>query len=76
MFGTLFMLVLGLDLISAVSAVAATLGNIGPGLGLVGPALNYALIPAPGKVLLTGLMLLGRLELFTVLVIMSRTFWR
>ncbi len=74
--GTMYMLGLGLDMISAVSAVAATLGNIGPGLGTVGPMLNFALIPWSGKILLTFLMLLGRLEIFTVLVILSPSFWR
>lgn len=73
---TLYLLGLGMDMVSAVSAVAATLGNIGPGLGSVGPMLNYALIPASGKVLLTFLMLLGRLELFTVLVCFAPAFWK
>ncbi|MGE5579717.1 MAG: TrkH family potassium uptake protein [Bacillota bacterium] len=74
--GTLYMLGLGMDMVSALSAVAATLGNIGPGLGSVGPMLNYALIPASGKAVLTFLMLLGRLELFTVLVCFAPAFWR
>lgn len=74
--GTMFMLGLGLDMTSAVSSVAATLGNIGPGLGAVGPAQSYALIPVLGKILLTFLMLLGRLEVFTVLVTLAPSFWR
>ena len=67
---------LGLDLETAISAVAATLGNVGPGLGGVGPALNYAWLPAAGKVLLIICMWLGRLELFTVFMIFSPRFWR
>jgi len=67
---------LGLNLETSISAVAATLGNVGPGLGLVGPALNYADLPGAAKVILTICMWLGRLELFTVLVILSPRFWR
>ena len=58
----------GLDLVSAFTASAACLGNIGPGFGLVGPAQGYALVPAPAKLILVGLMIVGRLELYAVLV--------
>jgi trk system potassium uptake protein len=64
------------DLVTAATSVAATLGNIGPGLAAVGPAETFAFIPAPGKLLLTVCMLLGRLELFTVLVLFMPSFWR
>jgi len=67
---------LGLDLETAISAVAATLGNVGPGLGGIGPALNYAWLPAMGKVVLIICMWLGRLELFTVFMIFSPRFWK
>ncbi len=67
---------LGLDLETSFSAVAATLGNVGPGLGGVGPGLNYAWLPAAGKGLLIVCMWLGRLELFTVLMIFWPRFWR
>lgn len=67
---------LGLDLVSACSAVAATLGNVGPGLMVVGPTLTYGPIPALGKWVLSACMLLGRLELFTVLVLFVPDFWR
>lgn len=67
---------LGLDVETSISAVAATLGNVGPGLGGVGPASNYAWLPAAGKVILTICMWLGRLELFTVLMIFSPRLWR
>lgn len=64
------------DLVTAFSSVAATLGNIGPGLGAVGAGENYAAIPVPGKAILTFCMLLGRLELYTVLVLLVPGFWR
>jgi trk system potassium uptake protein TrkH len=67
---------LGSDFETSVGAVAATLGNIGPGIGGVGPALNYAEIHTVGKWFLSFLMLVGRLELFTVLVLFSPIFWR
>jgi trk/ktr system potassium uptake protein len=58
------------------SAVAATLNNVGPGLSVLGPADNYAGFSQPGKALLTLLMLLGRLELFAILVLFVPSFWR
>jgi trk system potassium uptake protein TrkH len=67
---------LGLDLETSLSAVAATLGNVGPGLGGVGPASNYAWLPGVAKALLIGLMWLGRLELFTVFMVFLPRFWR
>lgn len=76
--GTFVMSLLGLDFVTSLGAVAATLGNIGPGIGLVGPgdALNFAQVPDAGKWFLSFLMLLGRLELFTVLMLFSPFFWR
>jgi trk system potassium uptake protein TrkH len=73
---SLIMSLLGLDLVTATSSVVAALGNIGPGLGLVGPVLNYADVPAAGKLVLSFCMLLGRLELFTVMVLLVPSFWR
>lgn len=64
----------GVDLVTAFSAVTATLTNLGPGLGEV--ANNYAKLDNNGKWILSFTMLLGRLELFTLLVLFSRTFWR
>ena len=75
-FGVLVMAGLGLELDTAVGAVAATLGNVGPGIGTVGAVENYSHIPAVGKWALSILMLIGRLEIFTVLVIFTRHFWR
>jgi trk system potassium uptake protein TrkH len=74
--GTFAMSAMGLDLVTAFGAVAATLGNIGPGLGGVGPTDNYANIPLIGKWLLSFFMLAGRLEVFTVIILFSPSFWR
>ena len=73
---TIFMTILGLDLVSAFASVAATLGNIGPGLGSVGPTDNYLHIPTIGKWILSFCMLAGRLEIYTVLVLLTREFWK
>lgn len=75
-FGTLVMGALGLDLVSAFSAAASCVGNIGPAFGTVGPAENYAHIAVAGKWVLSLLMIAGRLEIFTVLVLLSPRFWR
>ncbi len=74
--GILIITALGIDLISAISAVAACLGNIGPGFGIVGPASNYSTIPGAGKLVLTICMLMGRLEIYTILVFFSHRMWR
>ncbi len=66
----------GLDLVTTTSAVASSIGNIGPGLGAVGPAANYAGLPGLVKWLLSGLMIVGRLEIFPVLVLFTRDLWR
>jgi trk system potassium uptake protein TrkH len=74
--GSVCMAMMGLDMITAMGAVATSLGNIGPGLGFVGPVNNFANIPDGGKWLLSFLMLVGRLELFTVLILFTPYFWR
>ena len=74
--GSTVMMLIGLDASSAIGATAATIGNIGPGIGKVGPVDNYAFIPHGGKWILSFLMLLGRLELFTVLILFSPAFWK
>ncbi len=73
--GSLVMALLGLDFETSIGSVATCLGNIGPGLGNVGPVDNFAEIPAVGKWVLSFLMLLGRLELFTVLILFTPYFW-
>jgi trk system potassium uptake protein TrkH len=65
-----------LTLATSASAVASALGNIGPGLGEVGPASNYATVPVAGKWLLSVLMIIGRLEIFPVLLLFTRDLWR
>ncbi len=75
-FGVLFMSNLGLDIITSIGSVAATIGNIGPGLGNVGPVDNYAHIPTVGKWFLSFLMLVGRLEIYTVIILFTKTFWK
>lgn len=72
----LVMASLGLDMISALSSVAASIGNIGPGLGIVGPVKNYLDIPFVGKWVLVLCMLLGRLEIYTVIVLLTPEYWR
>ncbi|HBE41694.1 MAG TPA: potassium transporter, partial [Bacteroidales bacterium] len=57
-------------------AVAATLGNVGPGLGLIGPMYNYANMPEISKVIFSLLMIIGRLEITILFIIFSRSFWR
>ena len=74
--GILVMSAMGLDFLSALGSVIASISNIGPGLGSVGPTDNYAHIPTAGKWFLSFLMLVGRLELYTVLILFSPAFWR
>ena len=62
--------------VSGGAAVITCLNNIGPGLGTVGPTDNFAGVPALGKLLLSVLMVMGRLELFTVFVLFLPSFWR
>ena len=64
------------ELVTIVTSVAATLNNIGPGLGLVGAVENYAFFNVPSKWLLSLFMVLGRLELYTILVLFVPRFWR
>ncbi|MCH1491409.1 MAG: TrkH family potassium uptake protein [Luminiphilus sp.] len=70
----LLMLATGLDFMSAFSATAAAMNNLGPGLGSV--ANNYAMVSETGKIILCVAMLLGRLEVFTLLVLFTPAFWR
>jgi trk system potassium uptake protein len=66
----------GLDFDTAIGAAATSLGNVGPGIGKVGPVDNFAWLPDGVKWILSFLMLLGRLELFTILVLFTPFFWR
>ena len=67
---------MGMDLVSACGAVATSLGNVGPGIGSVGPADTFASVPSAAKIFLSVFMLLGRLELFTILVLFTPYFWK
>jgi len=72
--GTIVMAFLGVDVLTAMGAVATSLGNVGPGIGSVGPTDNFAFIPSLGKWFLAFIMLIGRLELFTVLILFTSMF--
>lgn len=67
---------MGMELISSITASIATLGNIGPGFNAVGPMANFDVVPALGKMLLIANMWIGRLEVFTVIVMLTPEFWR
>lgn len=66
----------GVDVLSSIAAVAASVFNIGPGLGSVGPSEHYGHLSHAAKWVLSGCMLAGRLEFYTMLVILSPSFWR
>ena len=73
---TMLLVGTGLDFPTAFSAAAASINNLGPGLGAVGPAGNYALLNDFQTWIVTAAMLLGRLELVTVFVLLTPAFWR
>jgi len=66
----------GYDLVTALSASLTAVGNVGPGLGEVGPFNNFAHFPGAVKLTLCIAMIAGRLELFTILILFHRDFWR
>jgi trk system potassium uptake protein TrkH len=82
MTGTFLLAIIGsmgdpqLDVITTVSAVASSIGNVGPGLGLVGPTETYLVVPALGKWLLAALMIVGRLEILPILILFNPELWR
>lgn len=73
---SLLLAAMGLDLTTAFSAAIATMGNIGPGFGSVGPTENFAHLPVAAKWLLSWCMLLGRLELYALIILLAPEFWR
>jgi trk system potassium uptake protein TrkH len=75
-FGTFVISFMGYDIITSFSTSASMLGNIGPGLGTFGPFTNYSAMPMAGKWFLSVMMLLGRLELLTVMILFSRSFYK
>lgn len=75
-FSAMFLTLLGVDMISSATASIATLGNIGPGFNVVGPMANFSALPPPlGKIILINNMWVGRLEVYTVLVLFTSDFW-
>ena len=72
----IIMSMMGFDLQTSLGAVATSLGNIGPGFNELGPAYSFSEVPALGKWFLSFLMLVGRLELFTVIILFSTHFWK
>jgi trk system potassium uptake protein TrkH len=75
-FGAFVISFMGYDIITSFSTSASMLANIGPGLGIFGPFTNYSALPVAGKWFLSALMLLGRLELLTVMILFSKNFYR
>jgi trk system potassium uptake protein TrkH len=75
-FGSIIISLLGVDFVTAIGATATCIGNIGPGIGTVGPVSNFSHLPEIVKWILSFLMVVGRLELFTVLIIFSPAFWK
>lgn len=74
--GSIVVTACGMDFLSAIGATATSLANVGPGIGDVGPVNNFADVPKAAKWVLSFLMLLGRLELFTILILFTPYFWR
>jgi trk system potassium uptake protein TrkH len=65
-----------IDVVTTASAVASSLGNVGPALGALGPTETYLAVPTLGKYLLAGLMIVGRLEILPILMLFNRELWR
>lgn len=74
--GALVLTLMGYDILTSFGAVATTLGNVGPAIGKVGPLDNFAFFSSEAKFFLSFIMLLGRLELFTILILFTPFFWR
>jgi trk system potassium uptake protein TrkH len=74
--GTVIIIATGLDPVSASTSVATCMAGIGPGLGIVGPMSNFSGIPEISKVVLSLLMIIGRLEIITVFVLFGKSYWR
>jgi trk system potassium uptake protein TrkH len=73
---TMYLYARGFDFLTSFTTAIATLGNIGPGLGLVGPSQNYAFFSWYDKLILSAIMIIGRLECYTVFILLSKTFWK
>lgn len=74
--GTIIIVITGSDPVTAASTVATSLGNTGPGLGSIGPMTNFSGLPDFSKLILSFLMIIGRLEIYTIFILFSKSFWR
>jgi trk system potassium uptake protein len=74
--GSLLLVISGIDIETASSSVATCMANIGPGIGTIGPAGNFAHLPDHVKILLSFIMIVGRLEIYTVLILFTSNFWK
>ena len=74
--GAVVMSISGEDFLTSIGSSASAIGNVGPGLGKVCPTCNYAGLTSFGKLFLSLLMLVGRLEIFTVIIVLTPSFWR
>jgi trk system potassium uptake protein len=74
--GCLALMIIGIDGKTAGGSVATCMAGIGPGIGTVGPSSNFAHLPDVAKIILSFLMLLGRLEIYTVIILFSKSFWK
>ena len=74
--GTMTFAVSGLDPLTAASAAASSLGNVGPGFGSIGPVFNYLHLPVISKLISSLLMIIGRLEIYTFFILFTRSFWK
>ncbi|MBR6237110.1 MAG: TrkH family potassium uptake protein [Firmicutes bacterium] len=74
--GTVIVSLDGYDIVTSLSAVVATLSNIGPGFNLIGPSCNFVLFSYPIKILLSMFMIAGRLEIYTIFIMFTRVFWK
>ena len=73
---TVVIVIIGTDPVTAASAVATSLGNTGPGLGSIGPMSNYSVFPDISKLIFVILMIIGRLEIYTIFILFTRSFWK
>jgi len=73
---SLYLFARGYDMLTSISTSLATVGNIGPGFALTGPAQNYEFFSSFDKLLLSVAMIIGRLEFFTVFILFSKSFWK
>jgi trk system potassium uptake protein TrkH len=76
MIGTILVVITGPDVVTSASCVAASLGNTGPGVGDIGPLNSYGQFPESAKMILSILMIIGRVEIITILTLFTRTFWK